>query len=144
MNEARCRKSILCEFEENRNLPDAIIEVCIHCGRKVIYHKIEGRIDDARYLRMHIRDTLQPYGRTGKLFDQVWGKTAREAMRTAKHFLKNKVDPKKQKEMREELKQRRLFLRRQALLGSANASLARGSKDIERSLPKRVKKTFRI
>lgn len=70
---AKCRKNFLCNFEKSRDLPDALVEICINCGKKVIYKKVGGRIDNRRHLREHIRDTVQPWGKTKKLFLQIYG-----------------------------------------------------------------------
>lgn len=72
--EAKCLKAILHEFETSRDLSDALIEICIRCSEKRIYKKVGGRIDNAKQLRSHLRDTLQPFGRTGKLFEQTYGR----------------------------------------------------------------------
>lgn len=71
---AKCRKGTLHKFEESRNLHDAIIEACVLCSEKRIYNKgKDGRIDNTAYLRHHLRSSIQPFGRTHKLFEKVYG-----------------------------------------------------------------------
>ena len=75
-DESACRKKskILCLFEIERNLPDALVVVCHNCGKKVIYSKDKkGDLDNTKYRRDHLRDILQPFGRTEKLFLQIYG-----------------------------------------------------------------------
>ena len=68
------KRNILCQFDISRNLSDALIEVCVFCGKRVIYNKDEkGNLDSKKYVLDHIRDTLQPYGRTAKLFKAIYG-----------------------------------------------------------------------
>src|SRR3990167_7481721 len=73
MDDSVCRKNIYCDFTSLRDLSDAVIEVCTQCGKKVVYNKIGKRIDNAKYLRDHIRSTIQPYGKTQKLFYKIYG-----------------------------------------------------------------------
>jgi len=67
------RKNILCDFRPSRNLPDALIEVCVKCGKKVVYNKVKGKTDNRKYLRDHIRDTVQPFGKNAELFEKIYG-----------------------------------------------------------------------
>lgn len=71
-----CKKEskILCLFEIERDLTDALVVVCHNCGKRVVYHKDrKGNLDDTKYQRDHLRDILQPFGRTKKLFLQIYG-----------------------------------------------------------------------
>ena len=52
----------------------AIIEVCRYCGEKKVYKKVRGRIDNRTHVAEHIRDTVQPQGRTKELFEWLFGK----------------------------------------------------------------------
>lgn len=73
-DESKCSKDLLCKFKVIRDLPDALIEVCVSCGKKVCYNKAkDGTVDNSKYLRDHLRDTLQPYGRTKELFYKIYG-----------------------------------------------------------------------
>lgn len=70
--DSACKKNILCAFEISRNLPDAQIEICVNCGKKVVYPKIDGEVDPHKYARDHLRDTLQPYGSTYELYRKIY------------------------------------------------------------------------
>ena len=74
---SKCSKNFLCDFKSIGEHPDAYVEICTNCAKKVIYNKDEnGRIDNAQYARDHIRDILQPFGSTAKLFEKIYGRTA--------------------------------------------------------------------
>ena len=73
-DDSTCRKNILCQFEVSCDLKAALIEICVNCGKKVIYYKDQdGNLDDQKYFRDHLRYTIQPGGRTDKLFKQIYG-----------------------------------------------------------------------
>ena len=73
-DDSRCPKRILCDFQVSRDLPDAQVEICLNCSKKVIYHKDgNGRVDNRKYLRDHIRQTVQPFGPTRRLFMEIYG-----------------------------------------------------------------------
>ena len=73
-DDSHCPKGFYCEFEVSRSLPDVQIEVCVRCSKKVIYRKDgKGRVEKGKYLRDHIRDTVQPFGKTRKLFLKIYG-----------------------------------------------------------------------
>lgn len=59
------------------NYPDAVIEGCKSCNKKLIYYKRDGKINEAEYYNDHIKDFCQPYGSTAKIFDKVYGKQGR-------------------------------------------------------------------
>ena len=53
--------------------PQAIIEVCIECKKRLVTKADKnGRIDNATYLKEHARDTAQPTGATKKIFDRYY------------------------------------------------------------------------
>lgn len=54
------------------------VEVCIECKHRLSTRKDvkTGRIDNKKYLKEHIRDTAQPFGKTGKLFRKFYGDDA--------------------------------------------------------------------
>lgn len=53
---------------------DGTVEVCSECKDRLITKKdINGRIDNRKYLATHSRDTAQPNGKTGKIFDKYYG-----------------------------------------------------------------------
>lgn len=85
---AKCRKATLCELRTVSDNYDALVEMCQRCSKKVVYGKYftiawsedgswekryEDRVDEPKYVRDHLRDTLQPYGPTGKLYEQIYG-----------------------------------------------------------------------
>ena len=109
---SKCKKSIFCDFELSRDLPDARIEVCAACGKKVIYRKIKGKYDEKKYLRDHIRDTVQPCGKNAKLFYQLYGA---EPVERARRWQEKRISKEKQKDTRKELKEKRKFLHRRAI-----------------------------
>mgnify|MGYP007071641716 CR=1 FL=1 len=73
--------------------PGALKEACLNCGHRVIYNKRDGKIDNAAYLRNHLRDTVQPgEGKTGKLYSQIYGE---DAVKAHARWVKNrKAKPK--------------------------------------------------
>lgn len=72
---ARCPKGKLHDLIITFNRADAQKEVCRFCGVRRIYrkHPKTGRYDGRRYLADHLRDTVQPWGRTRKLFARTYG-----------------------------------------------------------------------
>ena len=70
-----CRKAWLCDFKVIGDHQDAQVEVCVQCSKRVIYNKnkINGRIDNYKYLQDHRRDFVQPYGETRKDFLKLYG-----------------------------------------------------------------------
>jgi hypothetical protein len=74
--ENRCRGASLCSFENLAVHEDAIVENCIRCGKRLIYNIVDGKIDQRRQTRNHIRDTVQPFGATHELFLEIYGHTA--------------------------------------------------------------------
>lgn len=74
-NDAHCRKDKYCDFKVELENPKVQVEVCIRCGKRVIYHKGKGgRIDNAKYLRDHVRHFAQPTGKTRRVFEEVYGR----------------------------------------------------------------------
>lgn len=54
-----------------------IREICIECKFVLKTPKGKtGRIDNKKFLKEHIRDSCQPFGRTGKLFRKIYGDDA--------------------------------------------------------------------
>lgn len=131
--EAQCRKEQLHDFIVSKDLPDALIEVCRFCGERAVYYKREGRYDAQKHLRAHLRDTLQPYGQTRKLFQQVYGtKGVEKAERMGQKF----IDRNKRKEERLELHERRVAARKR-MFGGQGKSI----KEIEEELKRFKYKT---
>lgn len=71
---ARCKKNRWCDFTATHEDAGGKVEVCIFCGRKVVYRKVNGRTDNIKYLKMHIRNFAQPRGATRKVFEEIYGK----------------------------------------------------------------------
>jgi predicted Rdx family selenoprotein len=54
---------------------DGILEICVECKKKVLNRKDKnGRVNNKKYLKEHIRDTAQPNGRTAKIFNKYYKK----------------------------------------------------------------------
>ena len=106
-DDGRCPKDILCEFERSRDLSDALIEVCVRCGKKVVYNKgPKGRINNSKYLRDHLRSTVQPFGRTRELFEKIYGH------KVAIEFYKKFYGRKTKAQLKKEWEEMRIDLRR--------------------------------
>lgn len=75
-NNSKCKSpgKILCDFKVLYDKPDAQVEVCRNCGKKVIYNRRDGRIDNDQYRRDHKRDILQSRGKDKRLFKKIYGK----------------------------------------------------------------------
>lgn len=129
--EAVCSKGKLHDFEIIRNLLDALIEVCVLCGERAVYNKRGGMYDTAKHLRAHLRDTLQPYGRTGKLFREVYGTQGIETAARWGNKVKNRA-----KEEYQELKEKRIAFRKRAFKGSGKSN-----KEIESEIKRYKYKT---
>ena len=66
------------DFIQRIDAPDAIVEDCKICGERVCYWKRDGRIDNTKYLRDHIRDFCQPEGPTSRIYAEIYGEGARK------------------------------------------------------------------
>lgn len=70
-----CKGNLPHKYETVAEDKTIICEVCILCNNKKVYNKVElGRIDSKEYMKEHARDFVQPNGKTGKLFEQLYGK----------------------------------------------------------------------
>lgn len=71
----KCEKNRfkLCKFEITYDDGTTIGECCDFCGKRIHYNIVDGRIDNVRYLADHIRNFLQPTGRTRNLFYEIYG-----------------------------------------------------------------------
>jgi len=72
---SKCKKNKFCGFNVIQDDAGAALEQCQFCGRKISYRKVNGRIDNKKYLSEHVRDFCQPSGPTSKVFEQIYGKT---------------------------------------------------------------------
>ena len=74
-NDSRCRKDKYCDFNVLLENAKVQVEVCVRCGKKVIYHKgAGGRVDNPKYLRDHVRHFAQPFGKTRRVFEEIYGR----------------------------------------------------------------------
>lgn len=63
---------------------DAVVEVCVDCGKDLIYNKAsDGTIDNRRYYTEHLRDFAQPTGKTSGIYYKFYGRPKVEANETA-------------------------------------------------------------
>jgi len=80
--EAVCPLDKLCRFEtiDDYDQPDSkwgtghLVDRCIKCGKRLIYLKAKGKIDQERMVRNRIRDTVQPNGRNALIFEWLYGR----------------------------------------------------------------------
>ena len=82
-NKCKKRSRVLCSFEVTVNVRSAQVEVCIFCSKRVIYnkHPVTGLMDHRQYLADHLRDTAQPFGRTAKTFERIYGRNELKRLR---------------------------------------------------------------
>ena len=80
---AICKKGILCEYSRDFDRSDdyAKVDVCSKCGKKQIYRVKDGRINDAKYRKDHLRDLIQ---RGSGLYEMIYGESR------AMHAIKSK------------------------------------------------------
>ena len=62
-----------CDFETEKENESFCRQRCRFCGRFVDYNIIDGRIDNAKYLRDHVRDFCQRTGPTQQVFFELYG-----------------------------------------------------------------------
>jgi len=65
-----------CEFVVDTGRSDSKVQVefCRFCHKRVHYNRdSKGRVDNARYLRDHVRDFAQPRGVTERVYRRVYG-----------------------------------------------------------------------
>lgn len=72
--DSACKKGGYCLWKTEGRYEDATVEICLNCGRKGIWNKVNGRIDTQKYLRYHLTDFAQPFGPTHKFFESAYGK----------------------------------------------------------------------
>jgi len=71
-NRWKCKKGFMCDFKVIGDYPDAQVEVCINCGKKLIYNRVRGKIDEVQYLEDHKRDFVQR-STNPKLYKRIYG-----------------------------------------------------------------------
>ena len=67
--------------------PDAVVEGCQLCNKKLIYYKRDGKINETEYRNDHIRDFAQPYGSTAKIFYRIYGRGGKASVRATQSLL---------------------------------------------------------
>ena len=77
---SKCSVNKYCGFDVVADYPDAVIERCRYCNRRVIYNVVGGRIDNQKYLRDHVRDFCQPYGATDSVYREIYGSETLKAL----------------------------------------------------------------
>lgn len=87
----RNNRSKLCKFETLYEVECELAEECVFCGKRMSYAKMNGKVDNRQYLPDHIRDTVQPYGITRRLFSEIYGT---ETLRSADQMKEAKEEQK--------------------------------------------------
>jgi len=68
-----CNKWGRHDFKRIIDNSTAVVEVCIKCGKRMVYNKREGKIDNKKYQEANKRLILQPYGKTEGEFKKEYG-----------------------------------------------------------------------
>ncbi len=92
MDRSKCEKNIYCEFTAVVDNFEMLKEVCINCGKRVYYHRINGNIDNKQYTRDHTRDTIQPFGRHHGDFLKMFGSKGLDGLKEAVGIKKRKKE----------------------------------------------------
>lgn len=72
---AVCSKKKLCDFVLVVQDNACRLERCTFCGKKMAYRIIEGKLDQSKYGRDHVRDYLQP---GGQAYEEIYGSSWRK------------------------------------------------------------------
>ncbi len=104
-DESNCKKQKWCGFEITLENDEVQKEVCRYCGKRVIYRKIDGKVDSNKYLRDHVRDFCQPWGATKRVYLELYGTKAIKEVEVIKDAKENAAKslrerPQRFKEMR--------------------------------------------
>ena len=67
---AKCSKNKLCDLNLVFQNSEIQIDRCTFCKKEIRYNVIDGKKDEAKYGRDHIRDFLQPGGRA---YEEIYG-----------------------------------------------------------------------
>lgn len=105
-----CPRHIFCDFERITESDAGMLERCGSCGRREFYPKDNrGEVDQRRYAGDHLRDTLQPFGRTRKFFYMLYGHLPENRIKgEIERRAKRSNDKKKWENLRQELKEKNL------------------------------------
>ena len=73
----------ICQYKTIKDNQDGKLEMCISCKKKLTTKKDSrtGRIDNKKYLKEHVADTAQPWGRTSKIFGKLYGEAPTDIRR---------------------------------------------------------------
>lgn len=83
-NEGACRTGARwCRWKVLHSDGEYQLEYCLYCKKTAHYKTVNGRIDNTRYLRAHIRDFCQPFGSTSQIYRQIYG--AKAIMKLTEH-----------------------------------------------------------
>lgn len=50
----------------------AIWEKCEICGKRFKWNKVNGRVSNKEYLKVHLRDFAQNFGATKRVFNKIY------------------------------------------------------------------------
>lgn len=91
----RCgvKSAIYCKFIVTYESNTVHCEVCEFCGKKLEYRKVEGRMDNRKYLRDHVRDFLQKKDNP-ELFRRMYGDKVTDSHDKAMARIKEKHENK--------------------------------------------------
>lgn len=99
-DDSKCSKGLYCQFDVVLSNQEVQVERCRNCGKKVVYNKdTKGNVDNFKYKRDHLRDTLQPFGPTKEMFKKTYGSPSRIFSKKTKEEMKSEWE-----EMRKEMR----------------------------------------
>lgn len=81
-SENKCPKNVFCDFIPVIENEEVLKESCRNCGKTLIFNKVNGEVDPARYTNAHYRDLLQPFGSHHEDFMRVYGQASIDLMNT--------------------------------------------------------------
>lgn len=85
---ALCLRNKLCSYDPLIDNEEVLIEICSFCGRKQRYNKVNGGLDNAKFVNNHFRDFLVPYGSQRDLYIQIYGT---DSLKAHEQALKDKA-----------------------------------------------------
>jgi len=72
--ESICPKWGLHAYQSILENSEVLVEVCLKCGERAVYNKVNSRIDERDYARRNVRMALQPFGGMKRDFEREYGK----------------------------------------------------------------------
>lgn len=95
--EAICPINKFCDFRVVLSNDEVQKEVCRFCNKRLMFNVIDGKIDNERYKRAHIRAFVQPIGQQAEIYEMIYGS---QAFKEIDARIKEKLDrEERQKEM---------------------------------------------